>query len=125
MLTELVCPGGVQHIYRINYVDPNLAAAKSWRDVYHYDAAGHLTGWTRYDLGGKTELTAAGEAILERDSQGRCVKACKVRYERVPGVNRDRGAEDRQLWNPIKQVLTSEMVTYTYDGPEDKVGRVK
>ena len=124
LLAELVCPGGVQHLYRINYVDPNLAGTKSWRDVYHYDAAGHLTGWTRYDLDRRSEFTAAGEVVLERDDQGRCIKAGKVRYERVRGAHPDRGAEYWAYWGPIKQVLTSETVRYGYDGPKDEVGHV-
>jgi len=33
---------------RTNYVDPRIVLEPDWRDVYHYDDAGQLIGWTRH-----------------------------------------------------------------------------
>jgi hypothetical protein len=45
-----------------SYVDPMLIARAGWRDDYHYDADGALTGWTRTRADGPTpeEFTAEG-----------------------------------------------------------------
>jgi len=120
-LLAVLAPEFAQHNFRFNFVDSRIAGPKSWRDVYHYDDAGDLTGWTRYDLGARTEFTAQGDAILERDATGRCVKAARVTYSRVPG-QAERGAENYRLWVPVVQTITKETFDYVYDGPTDHVG---
>lgn len=63
-----------------NYVDPLIYAWRDWRDEYHYDAAGTLTGWTRIRKNAREEFAANGELILERDAQGKPTKTRAVRY---------------------------------------------
>ncbi len=71
---------------RNNYVDPFLDFPKDWRDDYHYDAQGNLTGWTRTRGDATEEFTAEGKRILERDEDGQPKKTAEVRYvpERLP-----------------------------------------
>jgi hypothetical protein len=67
-----------------NYVDPMVQLAKSWKDEYHYDQDGALTGWTRR-RGAKTEeFTPAGELIIARSEDGRPLKTRPVRYAPHP-----------------------------------------
>jgi hypothetical protein len=81
LLERLVFPGVVSFSYQANYVDPVLSAPKSWRDVYRYDAQGHVTGWTRYDGRRTADFNADGLVILERDAHGQPTKSQAVRYE--------------------------------------------
>jgi hypothetical protein len=63
-----------------NYTDPLVALPKSWRDDYHYDAAGSLTGWTRHRGGQSEEFTPAGRLIVRRDERGSPLETKGVRY---------------------------------------------
>jgi len=55
LMNRLLYPGSLRLAFARNYVPNRLTSpAKTWRDVYHYDAAGTITGWTRDD-GDKTE----------------------------------------------------------------------
>ncbi|MCA9068331.1 MAG: hypothetical protein KDA84_05380, partial [Planctomycetaceae bacterium] len=65
---------------RNNYVDPLLDTPKDWRDDYHYDADGKLTGWTRTRNDSVQEFTADGKLRIEPG------KTVDVRYttERLP-----------------------------------------
>ena len=67
------------------YVDPALDFKKDWRDDYHYDPEGRLTGWTRTRGDVKTHFTADGLRILERDARGLPSKTQPVRYTAQPG----------------------------------------
>lgn len=62
-----------------NYVDPVLDFPKDWRDEYHFDEKGNLSGWTRIRDDSRQEFTPEGELILEAD-QGRPTKIARVRY---------------------------------------------
>lgn len=67
-----------------NYVDPLVACAKSWRDEYHYDGQGTLTGWTR--LRGDTRETFAptGERLTTRDDGTKVREKVTYAAERHP-----------------------------------------
>jgi hypothetical protein len=71
---------------RKNYVDPLIDVPKDWRDDYHYDVEGRLTGWTRTRGDAKEEFTAEGRLILEPDKAGEEPQTAEVRYtaERLP-----------------------------------------
>src|SRR5206468_1516054 len=73
LLAEVVLPGALTVAAPPNYVDRRLSAPKTWRDVYHHDAAGQLTGWTRYDGPRVVEFTEEGLMVLEKDGAGRPV----------------------------------------------------
>jgi hypothetical protein len=60
LLSELAFPGILTATFTVNFVDPRLTVAKSWRDVYRYDGAGRLLGWTRYEGKTATEFSAGG-----------------------------------------------------------------
>jgi len=120
-LTRLLYPGLVAVSYKVNYVDIRIAFPKAWRDVYHYDAAGNCTGWTRYDGERTREFNADGLLVLEKDAQGRCIKARTVTYR--PG--RPRRGSRSWHWTPMEQVPGNEILHYEYDGKDDRRGRVK
>ncbi len=63
------------------YEDPALSAFKNWKDTYHYDAQGKLTGWTRTRPEGTSEdFDALGRKILERNEAGQPTRVQKVNY---------------------------------------------
>jgi hypothetical protein len=70
-----------------HYADPMVSPARSWRDEYHYDAAGKLTGWTRWRGGVSEEFTASGELILKKDPAGLPLETRPVRYLLRPRPN--------------------------------------
>ncbi len=121
VISGLLYPGLVAGSYKVNHVDPRIAAPKAWRDVYHYDARGNRTGWTRYDGEHAIEFSADGLLVLDKDAQGRCIKARTVRYQ--PG-RPPRGSRSWN-WTPMKQVPGNEILHYEYDGKDDRKGRVK
>ena len=47
LLSEVVLPGAISISSSPNLVDFHLFTLKPWRNVYHYNAKGRLTGWTR------------------------------------------------------------------------------
>ena len=69
-----------------NYVDPLLDFPKDWRDDYHYDGEGRLTGWTRTRGNVKEEFTAEGKLIVAPAKPGEDPQTAEVRYtaERLP-----------------------------------------
>jgi tetratricopeptide (TPR) repeat protein len=99
-----------------NYVDPLVDMKKDWRDVYHYDTQGRLTGWTRH-RGDKTEeFTAAGALVLTRDKQGRPLTARTVRY-----VPKNRPGQAPLL----EQQAGDKVLHYEYASDKDRIGRIK
>jgi len=60
LIATLVTPGALQATFDEVYVDPMLTSKKRWRDVYHHNEAGEITGWTRYDGTTPTEFNANG-----------------------------------------------------------------
>jgi hypothetical protein len=74
----LVLRGCATSSFTENYVDGLINARKTWRDVYHYDATGKISGWTRYTPGGApAEFNALGE-VPEKG------KTKRARYESKP-----------------------------------------
>ncbi len=63
-----------------NYVDPMLFTKKNWRDEYHYDAKGAMTGWTRIRADSKEEFTAGGLLVAKTDASGKPIEGRKVNY---------------------------------------------
>ena len=63
ILSNAAYPGVVNSDFKRNFVSPAIASPKSWRDVYHYDAAGKCAGWTRYDGEAVTEFNADGTVV--------------------------------------------------------------
>jgi hypothetical protein len=101
--------------WRENYVDARLASEKGWRDVYRYSPDGVLIGWRRFQSEGIAEFNAEGLMVLEKDSQGRCLRARVVQYETEP-----RGSSKR-----VKMVPTETTRSYEYSGPGDWKGHIK
>jgi len=102
LLARGAFPGILRDTWRENYVDTRLDSLKEWRDVYRYAPDGTPLGWTRYLKNGIEEFNAEGLIIVEKDAQGRCVKARPVRYEIASGS--------------IKTTPIGEIKTYNYSG---------
>lgn len=99
---------------RANFVDPRLALAKTWRDVYRYAPDGRLIGWTRH-TGDKTEtFTADGARVTKADPLGRALVAQTVKY-----------AADRTTkpWS-VKVQPGDAILHYTYASDSDLIGRI-
>ncbi|MCC6508941.1 MAG: hypothetical protein IT423_07530 [Pirellulaceae bacterium] len=64
-----------------NYVDPSVVAERNWRDEYHYDQQGSLSGWTRIRGDQKEEFNADGQ-LLVGNQDGKPPQAVKVVYQR-------------------------------------------
>ncbi|MCO6456758.1 MAG: hypothetical protein J5I93_15775 [Pirellulaceae bacterium] len=72
---------------RNNYVDPLLDVRKDWRDEYHYDTGGKLTGWTRLRGERRDQFTADGKLITKADEQGSPLETRPVAYRLVARPN--------------------------------------
>ncbi|WCJ58725.1 hypothetical protein NXS98_13500 [Fontisphaera persica] len=70
-----------------NYADPMVVSARSWRDEYHYDNSGKLTGWTRWRGGISEDFNANGELIIKKDASGLPLETRRVRYTLRPRPN--------------------------------------
>jgi hypothetical protein len=46
-----------------NYVDPVIRASRDWRDEFHYDGSGKLTGWTRTRSDRVEKFDSAGQMV--------------------------------------------------------------
>ncbi len=66
-----------------HYVDPVLIPERLWKDEYHYDVAGKLTGWTRSRGSEQEEFNASGELLLPNKADGAAPTAKRVLYQRV------------------------------------------
>lgn len=108
LLASLILPGSLTIVTPTNYVDQRLFAAKAWRDVYHYDRSGKVTGWTRRDAGRTTQFTEEGLMVLEKDGMGRPIKARSVSYTRAPPKGNRPG--------PLEMAPGDEIVTFAYEG---------
>ncbi|HNX36428.1 MAG TPA: hypothetical protein PKM57_17535 [Kiritimatiellia bacterium] len=99
------------------YADPVLTMQKGWKDLYEYDAQGHLLGWYRTRSGGQPErFTYKGHKVLATDKLNRPVKACAVQY-----LPRQTGVEGAPP--ALACADTPQLFTYTYAGDSDKVGK--
>jgi len=116
LIRHVLFPGAIHLTYRRNFVSGFLTVQKNWRDVYHYDPAGRLTGWTRY-VKGKTERFAAdGALVTKTDRLGRPIEAKKVQYL----VDRD----SRRMPRELKYMTLPTVVRYEYADESDRVGHV-
>ncbi|WP_299356628.1 hypothetical protein [uncultured Shimia sp.] len=52
------------------YVDPRVFPDTRWKDVYHYDDEGLISGWTRYRRGDEGEYNSEGRRSLQDGSGG-------------------------------------------------------
>ena len=99
-----VLPGLVQPAFHANFVDARLTTPKRWRDVYRYDGD-PPDGWTRYAADGKkTEFTAEGRLVVERDDKGRVIEARAVEYRQAAAPPGTRWANP----NPLEAVPKKE-----------------
>lgn len=114
-LKQVVFPSVVTITFKPNYVDPSFTARKFWRDIYHYDATGRNTGWTRFDGQRQVEFNADGFLVEARDNARRVVKARTVMYQ--PETPRDPKAS--ALLQPLRMLPGPEFVYYTYEGSSD------
>jgi hypothetical protein len=122
MLGQLYFGGLVIFTYNRNYVDPRLAPAKTWRDVYRYSPTGEATGWTRYDDRGPREFNRWGLLSIEKDSLGRCIRARGVKYELDAPKS---GRADRWSRPSLREVVEEDVTEYEYADEKDWCGRVK
>jgi hypothetical protein len=122
LLSRILFPGIVKAEWRENYVDPRIASAKQWRDIYRYSPDGMPMGWLRYEKGRIREFNTEGLLILDKDSRGRCTRARVVKYElETQGQNAGSGASRKK----VKMVPTDAVRYYEYDGARDWKGHIK
>ena len=115
IMNHLLYPRILKIRYRRNYVNPFISTPRDWRDVYHYDASGRLTGWTRYEGREKRHYTPDGALVVEWDKLGRPLRARTVRY--VAEVKS--GKPYRLVERPGETIRR-----YAYSGPADRLGHV-
>jgi hypothetical protein len=97
-----------------NYADPIAFTPRDWRDELHYDASGHLLGWTRSRGSAVEEFTAEGWLTIEKDEHGRPLVAREVRYVA------DSAGPDGPL---LRQIPTTALHRFQYFSAEDRRGR--
>lgn len=82
-------PDGTRRIASIDYADPQKADVYAdpllfprmdWRDAYHYEADGTLTGWTRHRDDAAEEYTAEGQRILSGSGKNKPPDAVPVSH---------------------------------------------
>jgi hypothetical protein len=99
----------------VNYVDPLVDMKKAWRDEYHYEDAGRLTGWTRQRGKDKEEFTADGALVEKTDAKGRALVARTVTYVSSGGGKTEAPS--------LVQKPGHERLHYEYSSDEDRIGR--
>ena len=112
LLAQQLYPKFLTSSFTPNFIDQRLAARKEWRDIFKYDDAGKITGWTRIDATGSKEYNADGRIVLERDDKGRPAKARNVNYP-VDWIDR------RADIHSIKPTPGDTIAIYEY-GPDGK-----
>ncbi len=100
------------------YTDPMIALPRRWVDVYHYDKALQLTGWTRLRGDQSEHFTRAGARIETTDALERPLTARSIRY-----VARSTAGDDRTL-PELVQVDGDTRWTFQYDSDNDTTGRI-
>jgi hypothetical protein len=95
LIADVLLRRVVTAVWRENYADDRLTAPKYWRDIYHYDASGQRTGWTRYAAGQPPrDFTADGLLILSTDAAGQPANVESIKYVRQNTAN-----------SPLKEVV--------------------
>ena len=82
---------------------PELCPKGKWKDVFHWDETGGLTGWTRYRGEVTNEFTREGLVVVSRDSLGR-----------PKGVRRDMYSTWMQKQGTIKSMNVDDGVWLSY-----------
>ena len=116
-LERVFFPGSLQTEFRRNYVDIRESVPKFWRDVYRYDAAGNLLGWTRHSKGAPVEYSVQGLVVKETDGRGRCTEGHPVEYRVSAGKSRNTGV--------IEPIVSDVVVTVRYVDDQDRVGMIE
>lgn len=86
LLSHVLLPGLLERSAATLFVDPRLGVRKPWRDVFHYDATGQRSGWTRHAAGRVWHFNREGQVTVEYD------KAVPVTYRVV---------SDRLIFEPV------------------------
>ncbi|HPD14383.1 MAG TPA: putative Ig domain-containing protein [Planctomycetota bacterium] len=115
ILQHLLYPGTLNRRPQRNFVCVFLATPKTWRDLYHYDGQGRLTGWTRTEGTEAKEFTADGALITKKDALGRALEARTVAYVTEGGERINR---------VLQQKLGDTIRHYEYADDKDRIGRV-
>jgi hypothetical protein len=124
-LSRIVLPGLFDSKWRVNFVDHRIASIKEWRDIYCYAPDGTPMGWRRYQPDGVMEFNAEGLLVLDKDSQGRCVRARVVNYELEPQDIESKKRPAITFRRRVKIVPADIVHEYEYQGPDDWKGHVK
>jgi len=117
VLSNVYYPGIISATFSKNYVDGDISAPKSWRDVYQRDSAGRIAGWTRYEAGRAAEFNWEGLVVYQQDRLGRCVTGRAVSYVR------DGPTRPRPDTRPLKLVLQNQLAHYAFADDTDLRGR--
>jgi YD repeat-containing protein len=99
-----------------NYADPAVHTLRDWKDEYHYDDAGNLTGWTRIRGENREEFTAHGHLVLKTDALGRAEQVKKVIYvvkDFMPGKLPE-----------LEQIAEEPVYNCVYESEADRVGKL-
>jgi len=94
---------------RSHYADPRLAPDRDWRDEFHYDEEGSLTGWTRHREDATEEFTPEGFLVVTRDEAGRPATVRRIAYV---AESPDKAARPR-----LRVVVSDQVFAYRPDGP--------
>jgi len=115
ILQNVLYPGALNRRQHRNFVSVFLTTKKSWRDVYHYDDKGRLTGWTRHEGAERKDFTPDGALVTRKDALGRAIEARTVDYLAEGGERQGR---------TLKSKPGDTIRHYAYDGDQDRLGRV-
>ena len=97
------------------YADPAIWPRRDWEDRFLKDARRKVVGWTRRDPDGKERtFTGHGFEVLETGPDGRPALARRVNYP----VSRD--DQGRLI---VTETPTEERLRYSYEGPDDLLGK--
>ena len=119
LLSQVLYPGIISATFRPNYVDPDISAPKSWRDVYRHDSTGKIVGWTRYDAGQTMEFNWEGNLVHQKDALGRCAAGRPVSYVRDDTTNTRARPDPR----PLKMIVSNQITQYVFSGEDDLRGK--
>jgi hypothetical protein len=124
IMSRIVFPGIIRSERRKRFVDFRIASVKEWRDVYLYAPDKTPMGWRRYRSDGIDEFNADGFLVLEKDSQGRCIRARLVRYE-LESQNKDsQGRIIPPFRRKVRMIQTDMIREYGYEGADDWRGHI-
>lgn len=118
-------PGIVRAEFKVNYVQPEIAEAPAWRDVYRYAPNGTLLGWMRYGVGEPSDFNAEGLQVLTKDDKGRPLSARTVVYESEKIEREEMRKKGWPYWRKTNQAPGNETRFYKYESDQDFVGKVE